>query len=121
MADQTLADLRRVNARIHVEENAGHRAFFEELLDGAFVMRRARGDLHDRQAFLDALAPGGQRACDPATIEVIGAGRRRAVVTCIINVGADSIQNTRLFVLIQGRWRLLAWVNELVALSDPPR
>ena len=44
-------------------------------------------------------------------IEIHG---NRAIVECIVTVGARDIHNLRLFVRRDGQWKLLGWANEPV-------
>ena len=115
MTNESLAALRRLNQEIPVEENRGNRLFFQDRLAGAFAIRRAKGQLDNREMFLLSLTGGGTRKCDPKTIKVTPLGKQRALVSCIVTVGEDVIHNTRMFIKEAGRWKVLAWANEPVA------
>jgi hypothetical protein len=113
MPDETQDDLRRINEQIPIEENAANRSYFEALLAPVFVLKRANGEFQTREMFLLLLIPGGERVCDPKSIELHPIGKTRALVTCVITLKGQAIHNTRLFALgPEGRWQLLAWANE---------
>ena len=113
MIEETLGDLRRINEQLPIEENAGNRSFFEDRLAPVFVLRRANGEIQNRDTFLSSLKPGGERVCDPGTIEIQSLGASRALVTCAITIGTQRIHNARLFAKnARGHWELLCWANE---------
>ncbi len=119
MNEHELSDLKTINTEMVRHENEGStedaRAYFFDLLTDMFVFRRASGVVVDRQAFLKALTSGGDRALI-GEIEVTPLGEERALVRSTVQtyVGGDrrTFDNARLFVRIEGRWRLLAWANE---------
>lgn len=114
MMTETETDLRRFNERLAAEENVGNRPFFEDRLAPVFVLKRANGEIQDRETFLRLLQPGGQRVCDPKSIQIVSLGLSRALVTCLVRIGEKSIHNARLFALSEGKWQMLAWANEWI-------
>jgi hypothetical protein len=113
MTEESGEDLRRLNEQLTIEENAGNRLFFETRLAPVFALKRANGCLDSREMFLLSLKPGGERRCDPKSIDVSLVGRARALVSCVVTVDNDSFHNIRLFIKdADGRWVLLSWANE---------
>lgn len=114
MADEQA--LRALNIEIGVRESSGDVAFFGTRLAGAFAMRRANGDLDDRDKFLAKVVKSDQR--DTTVDAVTYFGDRRALVECTVVVGANRFHNLRLFIRdgdSEAPWLLLGWANELVS------
>jgi hypothetical protein len=118
MAETLLGpELGQLNLEITNAENHGNKEFFEVLLAPAFAFRRANAAVVDRQQFLEALKAGGDRQTEPESIEITLLGNSRALVECVVSMGALDkrmrFENARLFVKDEnGQWRLLAWANE---------
>jgi hypothetical protein len=107
--------LASLNLEIGEREDASAREWFDALLAPQFAMRRGRGAIVGRKELLDGVGPNpaGKRVTRIESIELLGSSR--ALVKCIVELGAEKFHNVRLFVRDGDRWRLLAWANELIA------
>jgi hypothetical protein len=106
---QTLSEL---NLRISEAEKNGDREWLATILAPRLAFQRADASrtFDDQVAFLQKVKAGGggtTRIIEP--IELYG---NRAVVQCIVAVGAQEFHNLRLFVRHDGHWKLLGWANE---------
>jgi hypothetical protein len=102
--------LRRLNARINEAENSGDRDFLAGILAPELAFLRADGKtVDDAGRFLQKVAPRERCQLTFEHVEVLGA---RALVKCVVTCGKERFHNLRLFVRIEGQWKLLAWANE---------
>ena len=102
--------LRTINARLNDAENAGDRDVLAGLLAPELAFLRADGKtVDDGGRFLQKVAR--RDPCDLTVehVEVIGT---RAIVKCVVTCGTTRFHNVRLFVRIEGQWKLLGWANE---------
>jgi hypothetical protein len=108
---QTLSDL---NTRIGEAENSGDREWLATILAPRLAFQRSdeARTIDDHVAYLQKVKAGGTRVT--RIIEPIELYGNRAVVQCIVTVGAQEFHNLRVFVRHEGRWKLLAWANEPV-------
>lgn len=104
--------LTQLNAQIIDAENRGDRAWLAGVLAPRLAFQRADKTIDDQDAFLQKVAGGGARV--EQIIEPIQLFGDRAVVQSIVAVGEKRIHNLRLFVRLDGAWKLLGWANELV-------
>lgn len=108
--------LTELNLQIGIAESAGDTNSLESLLAPVLAFRRANGYIDDRKRFLDKAAPSASRETTIQSINVVG--RERALVTCVVSMGdgdqKKSFHNLRLFVRVDGDWKLLSWANEPV-------
>jgi hypothetical protein len=97
--------LRTLNARLNEAENAGDRDFLAAILAPELAFLRADGKtVDDAGRFLQKVAPR-----EFEQIEVLGT---RAIVKCVVTRGEERFHNIRLFVRLEGQWKLLGWANE---------
>jgi hypothetical protein len=102
--------LRAINARINEAENAGDRDFLAGILAPEFAFLRADGKtVDDGGRFLQKVAPRERCELTFEQIEVLGT---RAIVKCFVTCGKERFHNVRLFVRLEGQWKLLGWANE---------
>jgi hypothetical protein len=109
--------LRTINARINDAENTGDRDFLAGVLAPELAFLRADGKtVDDGGRFLQKVAP--RQSCELAVedVEVLGS---RAIVKCVVTCGTARFDNLRLFVRLEGQWKLLAWANERQAGPTP--
>jgi hypothetical protein len=108
------AGLTALNVAIGEAESRGDKAFFEELLAPAFAMRRARGSIDDRDAFLGGVKESAQRTTDVESVTLFA--ENRALVVCTVTMDGERFGNVRLFTreAADRPWQLLAWANEPV-------
>jgi hypothetical protein len=109
-------ELRTLNIAIGDAEFRGDVEYLRAIIAPELAFARADGRTVDnRQRFLEKVSEGDARDTTfaPDSIEVLG---NRAIVKCTVIVrrpdGAKSFDNVRLFVRLDGAWRLLAWANE---------
>ena len=108
--------LRALNIDVGRAETQGDKRFFATLLAHAFAMRRASGQLDDRDGFIAEVKQSGERITEIQSITLFEANR--ALVSCVVTMetaeGARRFHNARLFTrpLPNGDWQLLAWANE---------
>jgi hypothetical protein len=116
-----------LNEQINDAENNGKREWLATILAPRLALQRADKPrtIDDQVAFLQKVQKVEHedkrvlRKIEP--IELYG---DRAIVKCIIAVGAKEFHNIRLFVRREGDWKLLAWANEqcaVVNVSKPVR
>ena len=102
--------LRLLNARINDAENAGDRDFLAGTLAPELAFLRADGKtVDDGGRFLQKAAPRAPCELTVEHVEILGT---RAIVKCVVTCGKDRFHNVRLFVRLEGHWRLLGWANE---------
>lgn len=109
--------LEQMNIRIGIEESKGDDdsfRFLDSVIAPKFAFSRADGKTIDgRDEFLKKIALGDPRETEVQSIELLG---NRAFVTCIVTVhsanGNKSFHNVRLFVRLEGQWKVLGWANE---------
>jgi hypothetical protein len=105
--------LTAINDRIGTAESNGDARELDFLLAPALAFRRASGACVDRQAFMAEVAPGQPRETRVESVDVLDANR--AIVRCTVQVGVDdqrrAYDNLRVFVRVDGSWRLLGWAN----------
>jgi hypothetical protein len=107
--------LRTLNARLNEAENSGDRDFLATVLAPELAFLRADGrTVDDAGRFLQKVAP--REPCEQTLepIEVLGG---RAIVRCLVTRGDERFHNVRLFVRLDGQWKLLGWANERVTSS----
>jgi hypothetical protein len=105
--------LAATNERIGTAESNGDVGYLDSMLAPVLAFRRSSGVCIDRQHFLDDIAPGPPRTTRVESVELLD--HDRAVVRCVVEM-SDSTQhgaydNLRLFVRVDGDWRLLGWAN----------
>jgi hypothetical protein len=103
--------LRTLNLELNHAENEGDRGFLAGVLAPELAFRRADGKtVDDAGRFLQKVAkkpaPGEWTV---ETVEVLG---NRAIVKGIVVQGGRRFHNIRLFVRMDGTWKLLGWANE---------
>jgi 4-carboxymuconolactone decarboxylase len=110
--------LEDLNIRIgHAESNGSEadRKWLESVLAPQFVFRRANKRVDNRVSFLEGVTHSEPRETLVTSMELF---RDRALVNCIVTQNKDSVSNRfhniRLFIRIDGSWKLLAWANELL-------
>lgn len=106
-------DLIEINLKINAAENAGDVEFLARVLAPALAFMRADGKtVDDANRFLQKM-PGRQsprrEELNVEAIEVMG---NRAIVKCIVTQAGKRYHNIRLFVRLNGEWKLLGWANE---------
>jgi Domain of unknown function (DUF4440) len=102
--------LRALNARLNEAENAGDRDFLASILAPELAFLRADGKtVDDAGRFLQKVAPRDPYEIAVEQIEILGT---RAIVKCVVTRGKDRFHNVRLFVRLEGQWKLLGWANE---------
>lgn len=102
--------LRTINARLNDAENAGDRDVLAGLLAPELAFLRADGKtVDDGGRFLQKVAQREPCQLTVEHVEVIGT---RAIVKCVVTCGTARFHNVRLFVRIEGQWKLLGWANE---------
>jgi hypothetical protein len=102
--------LRALNARLNEAENAGDRDFLAGVLAPELAFLRADGrTVDDGGRFLQKVAPRDRYELTIEPIEVLGT---RAIVKCVVARGDERFHNVRLFVRLDGEWKLLGWANE---------
>ena len=106
--------LRELNTRIGAAEDNGDREWLATILAPRLAFRRAdeARTVDDQVAFLQKVKAG--RTSVTRIIEPIEIYGNRAMVQCIVTVGAQEFHNLRLFVRHEGGWKLLGWANEPV-------
>jgi len=109
------AVLEQLNLEIGIAETRGDKDFLRAVIAPQLAFLRADGKtVDDRNGFLEKVKPSDPRHTVVRSIDVFG---RRALVRCTVAVGAPEAQrrydNLRLFALMEGRWQLLGWANEL--------
>jgi hypothetical protein len=102
--------LQTLNTAINDAENEGNREFLASVLAPTLSFYRANGNIDDADRFLQKVA----RKPSPGTltlerIELLG---NRAIVQCVVTQDGKRFHNIRLFVRLDGKWKLLAWANE---------
>src|SRR5262245_52045893 len=107
-------DLRTINSAINEAENSGDRNYLAGVLAPELAFMRADGKtIDDAGRFLQKVAkkpePGNIQI---EKVEVLGS---RAIVKCVVVQGGKRYHNVRLFVRLEGQWKLLGWGNEVVA------
>jgi hypothetical protein len=108
---QTLTDM---NIRIGQAESEGDRDWLAGIFAPELAFLRADGrTVDDLGRFLQKVAKSEPRPTSIESVEILG---NRAIVKCVVTVkspeGDKRIHNLRLFVRMEGAWRLLAWANE---------
>jgi hypothetical protein len=103
--------LQALNLEINRAENEGDRNFLAGLLAPELAFLRADGKtVDDAGRFLQKVAkkpaPGVWAV---ETVEVLG---NRSIVKGIVTQGGKRFHNIRLFVRMDGNWKLLGWANE---------
>ena len=107
--------LRTLNVRLNEAENTGDRDFLAGILAPEIAFMRADGKtVDDGGRFLQKVAPREPYELTFEQIEVLGT---RAIVKCIISRGEERFHNVRLFVRLDGQWKLLGWANERLTSS----
>ena len=101
--------LRRLNEELIDAENRGDHAWIAGILAPSFAFQRADESVLDGLGFLQSLAPGGTRTTEIR--EPIQLFADRAVVEAIVHKDARSYHNLRLWVKLNGEWKLLGWAN----------
>lgn len=105
-------DLVKTNEEIGKWEADGDKLSFEALLAPRFAFMRANGDIDGREEFLNRLKKSDDRTT--LVTSVAFTGKRRAVVTCIVEMSGKHYHNIRAFVRPKDKWLLLSWANEEV-------
>jgi hypothetical protein len=107
--------LRTLNARLNEAENTGNRDFLAGILAPELAFLRADGKtVDDGGRFLQKVAPRPHCELAFEPIEVLGS---RAIVKCVVTCGKERFHNVRLFVRLEGQWKLLGWANERLTSS----
>ena len=102
--------LRTLNTRVNEAENAGDRNFLAGILAPELAFLRADGKtVDDGGRFLQKVAARERCELTFEEIEILGT---RAIVKCVVTCGEARFHNLRLFVRLEGQWKLLAWANE---------
>jgi hypothetical protein len=105
---EEIKNLIQLNEQIEAAENAGNLQQLREIVAPKLAFQRRDGSVVDQDGFLSTPKPGA-RVTQIESVHVYG---NRAVVTCrVIDSGAVT-HNIRLFVKVDGKWRLLGWANE---------
>jgi hypothetical protein len=109
-------DLRALNLAINKAENSGDRNYLAGVLAPELAFMRADGKtIDDAGRFLQKVAKKpepGELEIDTLVVEVLGS---RAIVKCVVAQGGKRYHNVRLFVRLEGQWKLLGWANEVIA------
>jgi hypothetical protein len=109
--------LRTLNLEINDAENRGDRDYLANAIASEMAFFRANGSLDDGSRFLQKAvkkdSPGELKfnVKEPNPIRIYG---NRAIVECIVSQGGKQYHNIRLFIRIDGKWKLLGWANEEV-------
>jgi hypothetical protein len=102
-----------INERIGTAESNGDVGYLDSVLAPVLGFRRASGVCVDRQHFLNDVAPGPPRTTRVESVEV--PDDDRAVVRSVVEIGDGAkhrtYDNFRLFVRVDGAWKLLGWAN----------
>jgi hypothetical protein len=107
--------LRTLNVRLNEAENTGDRDVLAGILAPEIAFMRADGKtVDDGGRFLQKVARREPYELTFEQIEVLGT---RAIVKCIISRGEERFHNLRLFVRLDGQWKLLGWANERLTSS----
>jgi len=107
--------LRALNTRVNEAENSGDRDFLAGILAPELAFLRADGKtVDDGGRFLQKVARREPYELTFEQVEVLGT---RAIVKCVVTRGKERVHNVRLFVRLEGRWKLLAWANEQLTSS----
>ena len=113
VAERELAD---INVRIGLEESKGDegsKKWLDDVIAPMLAFRRASGKLDGRIAYLKSIKESEPRE---TAIEGIHLHGDRAIVRCVVTMrtaeGVKRYHNLRLFVRLDGKWRLLGWANE---------
>ena len=110
--------LRALNIEIGHAETRGDVKWLAEVVAPELAFSRADGTtIDDAGRFLQKVRSSAPRETtfepERDSIEVVG---NRAIVKCVVTVkspdGDKRYHNLRLFVRIDGKWRLLGWANE---------
>jgi len=111
-------DLRALNFSINDSENSGDRDSLAEVLAPELAVMRGDGKTFDDAGrFLQKVAKRpepGELETDKVEVEVLG---NRAIVKCVVEQGGKCYHNVRLFVRLEGQWKLLGWANERLTSS----
>ena len=109
MQDDT-KKLEELNLRIGELEDEGNLAELTKIIAPEFAFRRANGEVVGGVAFLKAVKPntGDLRHTEVASVDLQG---DRAFVTCLVTMGPNTFHNLRLFVRLEGEWKILGWAN----------
>lgn len=111
--------LRALNIEIANAEDLGKRKWLAKILAPKMAFRRANADrtFDSRNTFLKKVAPleEGKSPKTTKILEPIEIYGDRAIVQCVVTVGQDQYHNIRLFVRVDGSWKLLGWANERVS------
>ena len=114
-AERELAD---INVRIGLAESKGDeesKKWLHDVIAPMLAFRRASGKLEGRIAYLKSIQESDPRE---TTIEAIHLHGDRAIVRCVVTMRtAEEVKryhNLRLFVRLDGKWRLLGWANEQI-------
>src|SRR5262249_40348491 len=111
-------DLRALNFSINEAENSGDRDSLAEVLAPELALMRGDGKTFDDAGrFLQKVAKRpepGELETDKVEVEVLG---NRAIVKCVVEQGGKCYHNVRLFVRLEGQWKLLGWANERLTSS----
>lgn len=109
-------DLRALNFAINEAENSGDRNYLAGVLAPELAFMRGDGKtVDDAGRFLQKVAKKpepGKLEIDKVEVEVLGS---RAIVKCLVAQGGKRYHNVRLFVRLEGQWKLLGWGNEVIA------
>lgn len=104
--------LRALNLEMNTAENAGDRNFLAAVLAPELAFSRANGVVDDADRFLVKVSqkpmPGELKF---EKIETFG---NRAIVQCVVTQNGKGYHNIRLFVRMEGSWKLLGWANESI-------
>lgn len=111
-----LAKLAEINVMIATAESRGDADWLKAALAPEFAFRRADGRLVGAAAYVEAVRPSAERK---TMIESISLHGDRAVATMIVTMPRDGeikrYHNIRLFVRMNGDWKILGWANEEIA------
>jgi len=122
MAEMNLSsdqELRRLNEEIRVKEQAGEKAFFDELLTDNFLFRRADGTIVDKRHYLgdlELVAKNPYERLESVVESVILDGGSGVVNVLVLAKRkkmerAAVFQNVRVFSREGENWKLIMWVN----------
>lgn len=104
--------LKELNIEIGDAENRGDREWLATVLAPRLAFQKSNQAVEDRELFLQGVTAGGDRTS--RIIEPVQIYGDRAVVQCVVTKGNQEIHNLRLFVRLEGEWKLLGWANQLV-------
>ncbi|HUR52985.1 MAG TPA: hypothetical protein VMZ71_02555, partial [Gemmataceae bacterium] len=105
-----ISELIRLNEKIgeleNVADDVGNLEKLKKIMAPTLAFRRR----DEKIVGLDGYQPKpGKRVTQIESVQVYV---KRAVVTCKVTDGAAVTHNIRLFVKVDGKWRLLGWANE---------